>query len=116
MDSLHHLSLAVHGLPPRIARSMHLALTYGSFRIGPKSWENDLTVCPVAAAAKVAGVWRDRAPMADGPEWGTPEEPGFEVEEFAACFDICCEDEGLDAAVHRVRGELELRLAARPAA
>lgn len=116
MHSLDELSLAVHGLPFRVAQAMHTAFAYGSFRLGPKSYENDLTVCPIAAAAKVAGVWRGGAPTEDGPEWGTPDEPCFEVEEFAAWFDLCCEDEGLDAALQRVRGELLLRLRSRAAA
>lgn len=116
MDSLAQLSLAVYGLPTRIATSMHVALAHGSFPIAPRSYENDLTVCPIVAAAKVAGVWQDRAPTPAGWEWGTAEAAAPEVEEFAAWFDICCEDEGVEVALDRVRGELELRLRARAAA
>ena len=116
MDSMGQLSLAVHGLPLRVARAMHIALTYQHCRIAPRSWENDLTVCPVVAAAKAEGIWENGGPTRNGPEWGTPDAPCLEVEEFAAWFDICCEDEGLDAALDRVRWELLLRLRVRAAA
>ena len=116
MDSMEMLSLAVHGLPLRVARAMHIALTYQHYRIAPRSWENDLAVCPVVAAAKAEGIWENGAPNENGLEWGTAEQPTLEVEEFAAWFDICCKDEDLDAALDRVRGELLLRLRARAAA
>jgi hypothetical protein len=40
------------------------------------------------------------------PAWGTPEEPSPEVEEFAAGFYICAEEQGLDHALTVVASAL----------
>ena len=60
-------------------------------------------VCPVTAGAILAGVWADGRPKRGNPEWGTEEEPSVEVEDFAACFDLCAQDLGTDEALAIVR-------------
>jgi hypothetical protein len=57
----------------------------------------------------MAGAWVDGG-IHGRPEWGTPEEPGPAVEEFAAWFDLCCGEHGLDQALEIVESELALGL------
>lgn len=101
------LSLATRALPACVARPMRVALDTGGFRFGPKSYENDLTVCPITAAAKLAGVWSQGAIIDGHPDWGTPDGPSEAVEDFAAYFDLCCEGFGLDAALETAREALD---------
>jgi hypothetical protein len=82
---------------------MKIALDSGRFRIGAMSYETELAVCPIAAAAKTAGVWVEGSPRAGGPTWGTEGGPSHEVEDFVAWFDIVAEHTGLDVALADVR-------------
>lgn len=75
----------------------------GDYNIGAGTWQSELAVCPLAAGALWAGVWEDGAITDGAPDWGTPDGPSAEVEEFAAWFDICADDDGLDVAVEVVR-------------
>ena len=50
--------------------------------------------CPVAAAATLAGVWRDGG-IEGRPRWGDDEEPASAVEDFAAYFDLCADELGI---------------------
>lgn len=99
MNELRALAKATSRLAAPIRLYLALALNSDCFRLGPKSYESDLTVCPIAAAAKLAGVWENQAIATGHPEWGTPEAPSAEVEDFAAWFDICCEEHGLTIAL-----------------
>lgn len=53
-----------------------------------------------------AGERPRRGAMPRRPAWGTPEEPSPEVEEFAAGFYICAEEQGLDHALTVVASAL----------
>ena len=59
-------------------------------------------VCPIVAAAKMAGVWGQHGLRADHPTWGRIEGPSPAVEEFAACFNLCAEEVGTSAALEVV--------------
>src|SRR4051794_18242289 len=104
------LSTATFLLPPEVAFYVLLAIESGRFRFGAWSYERDLAVCPIVAGAKLAGVWHEGAIAPGKPEWGSPDAPSASVEEFAACFDICAEDEGLNEALATVRLALHTRL------
>ena len=67
-------------------------------------------VCPVAAGAMLAGVWGDGRPKVGNPEWGTPDEPSDEVEDFAAYFDLCADALGVEGALEIVLDSLESAL------
>jgi len=99
VNSERHLIAAVRALPADIAAPLRVALEQGEFRIGAFSYETELAVCPIAAAAKVAGVWHGGCPQLSGPPWGTEDCPSPEVEEFAAWFDICAEERSLEQAI-----------------
>lgn len=112
MHERENLLLAIHHLPRDIRRWLAVALISSRQRIGAFSYANDLAVCPIVAAAKAAGVWNGDHVAPGNPVWGTPDGPSSEVEEFAAWFDLCCEDNGLTATVETVRGALEIPVTA----
>ena len=109
MSNERHLRLATRALPVAIAEPMRVALEQGELRIGAFSYETELAVCPIAAAAQVAGVWHGGCPQLAGPPWGTEERPSPAVEEFAAWFDICAEEGGLEHAIAIVSTVLRRR-------
>lgn len=95
------LRAAVGLLPGDLRVWMSRALESGWFSITAGSYENGGpggTVCPIAAAAKLAGAWVDGG-IKGHDRWGTSEGPSPEVEDFAAYFDLCAEEVGLDRAI-----------------
>lgn len=101
------LRMATRHLPGDLRSWMHRALGSGWFDItSGEYYSGGGTRCPVGAAASMAGVWIDGG-IVGKPEWGTPEEPGPEVEDFAAYFDLVSEDIGLDEALAIVTKELD---------
>lgn len=106
MDTATDLGTAVEALPVCIQSPMRAALASRAYRIGAFSFETELAVCPITAAALHAGCWSDGRPAAGGPEWGTADWPSDEVQEFAACFDLCAEAQGLAAAISTVEEAL----------
>ncbi|MBA2765239.1 MAG: hypothetical protein H0U42_11220 [Thermoleophilaceae bacterium] len=108
MDERIELGFAVGGLPRSVARWMDIALRSGWFNFGYGSYEGDRgTRCPIAAAASLAGVWNDGAISVGQGEWGSPDGPSPEVEEFAAWFDLCSAEDGLDTAIAVVKRTLD---------
>lgn len=116
MDEHGNLLRAIEHLPEDIRGWLRAALANGRYRIGAFSYANDLAVCPIVAAAREAGVWDSDHITPGNPDWGTPDGPSPEVEEFAAWFDLCCEDNGVTATVETIREALEISLTARVAA
>lgn len=104
-----HLAAATCALPETIAASMLIALKRSELRIGAFAYETELLVCPLAVAARTAGVWHDGWPAFGGPLWGGEDGPTAAMEEFAAWFDICAQERGLDEAVAIVRAALAAR-------
>lgn len=47
----------------------------------------------------MAAFWSGGAIAGGHPSWGTPEAPSAAVEDFAAYFDLCSAEEGLDRAI-----------------
>ncbi|MDQ3690831.1 MAG: hypothetical protein M3406_12525 [Chloroflexota bacterium] len=116
MDEHGNLLLAIDHLPEDIPGWLRVALADGRYRIDAFSYANDLTVCPIVAAAHEAGVWDSDRIAPGNAAWGTPDGPSPEVEEFASWFDLCCEDNGVTATVETVREALGTPLTARVAA
>lgn len=116
METRENLTLAIHGLPGDVRHWLGVALTSGRHRIGAASYDSHLTVCPIVAAAKEAGVWNGGGVTPGNPNWGTADGPSPEVEEFAAWFDLCSADKGLAATIETVREALDPPLAASVAA
>lgn len=89
-------------LPPDVAVWMSRAVRSGWFTLTAGAYERGGpggSACPITAAAKMAGAWADGS-IAEGHEaWGTPEGPSPEVEDFAAYFDLCADEGGLDRAI-----------------
>jgi len=96
-------------LPDPVRRAMRLALRSGWYRIEPGSWESATAVCPLAAAAKVAGVWRDGHAADGGALWGDEHEPAITGFAFAVAFDLYAEEAGTDAAIELLLEELDPR-------
>lgn len=98
---------AAISLPAGVRVWIDRALRSGWFEIGPYAYQgDDGTLCPIAAAGKMAGVWSDGAIAAGNPEWGTPEAPSDPVEDFAAYFDLCVQERGLAEVVELVQDAL----------
>lgn len=110
----HDLRVATSLLPDPIRRAMWLALRSGWYRIEAGFWETDDGLCPLAAAARVAGVWRNGVFAGHGPEWGDEHEPSVEAWDFAISFDVCAWELGTAAAVELVLSELEARMCPAP--
>jgi hypothetical protein len=106
---VHELRRAVLNLDPDVGRWMIRALNSDWFRIGPGAYEHGGpggAVCPIVAAATLAGIWNDGQLLPGNPVWGTPERPANEVEDFAAYFDLCAEYSSTAHAIETVRGAL----------
>ncbi|MGH2965110.1 MAG: hypothetical protein ACRDMH_06990 [Solirubrobacterales bacterium] len=102
------LRLAIFNLPPSVAYWLACAMRSRSFRIGAGSYEDPEsgTVYPVVAAAKLAGAWVSGELTAGHPDWGAPNEPALEIEDFAGYFDLCAEELGIAEAIDIVRRTL----------
>lgn len=106
IDELQRAALNLH---TDISRWVIRALDSDWFRLEPGAYEHSGPggpVCPIVAAATLAGIWRDGQLLPGNPVWGTPEHPANEVEDFAAYFDLCAEAVGTAQAIETVRGAL----------
>lgn len=104
------LRRAALGLDTEVARWVIRALDSDWFRIEPGAYEHGGpggAVCPIVAAATMAGVWRNGQLLPGNPGWGSPERPANEVEDFAAYFDLCAEECGSVNAIETVRRALD---------
>jgi hypothetical protein len=106
MHQREELLLALRHLPDDVRAWMRIAIASGRHRIAPFSYANDLTVCPIAASAREAGIWAGDHIPPGHPAWGTPDGPSLEVEDFAAWFDLCCERHGVASTVSLVHQAL----------
>lgn len=61
--------------PTRFGVWLSVALVSRRHRIGAFSYANDLTVCPIVAAGREAGVWDGDRVAPGNPVWGTPDGP-----------------------------------------
>ena len=95
---------ATTNLPQPIAIWMARAIRSGWFEIGSGSYIDRAggTVCPVVAAATLAGVWRNGQLLPGNDLWGTHSAPSEVVEEFASYFDLVAEDAGTEVALQIV--------------
>jgi hypothetical protein len=95
------LRLSARRLPSDLRLWMRRALESGWFDIGPGDYDGGPggTVCPITAAAKLAGAWEDGAVAPGWDSWGTPDGPSERVEDFAAFFDLCTQDSGVEYAI-----------------
>lgn len=96
------LIAATVGLPLTIRSWMWRAIRSGWFRLEPGEYEGDNAVCPITAAATMAGVWDDGAVRSGSSEWGDSTGPTPAIEEFAAWFDLVAEAHGATAALQIV--------------
>jgi hypothetical protein len=106
VDELRRAALNLH---TEVSLWVIRALDCGWFQIEAGAYEHDGpggAVCPIVAAATLAGIWRDGQLLPGNPAWGTPERPASEVEDFAAYFDLCAEGSGTAQAIESVRGAL----------
>lgn len=109
MMFIDELRRAAQNLDTDVARWVIRALDSDWFRIEPGAYEHGGpggTVCPIVAAATLAGIWTDGQLLPGNQVWGTPERPANEVEDFAAYFDLCAEHSGTGQAIETVRGAL----------
>jgi len=81
---------------------MRRAVASGWFHIEPGVYESNTGVCPLVAAAKMAGVWRDGHAADGGPDWGSDTEPSVPCFVFAVSFDLYSEEAGIDRALEVV--------------
>ena len=102
------LRLSTRRLPGDLRLWMSRALDSGWFDIGPGDYDGgaDGTVCPIAAAAKLAGAWEDGAMAPGWDSWGTPDGPSELVEDFAAYFDLHAAEIGIEPALALVKQAL----------
>ena len=112
------LRAATEGLPPTIRVWLTRALRSGWYAIGPGAYGggDGGRVCPIVAAAKMAGVWGADGLRPDNPFWGTVDHPSPAVEEFAAYFDLCAEQLGTPAALAVVTESLAAQATQRASA
>jgi hypothetical protein len=103
MGLLEDLAAAVSNLDDEVKHWMGVALTSGRHKLGATRWETELARCPIAAAAAEAGIWHEQGIDAAHTAWSQGEGPNLAIEEFAACFDLACEDHGLPTALSIVR-------------
>jgi hypothetical protein len=99
MNARGTLRIAVRNLPPVVQYWIGAALRSGRYRIGYLRYETDLTVCPVVAGAKMAGIWNAGGVLPGNEEWGTSEGPAKRVWEFVVAFDACADKHGTGEAV-----------------
>ena len=99
---------ATRSLPSGVARWTSRAVGSGWFHIAPGAYDDDGSgaVCPIVAAAIMAGVWADRGLLPGHAEWGDASGPSESVADFAAYFDLCAEELGTVEALDVVRDEL----------
>lgn len=110
------LRLATLRLPRGPALWVRRALKSGWFVIEPGDYEGSGgEKCPAIAGATMAGVWHDGRLLAGHPEWGSPNSPSPELEDFAAYFDLCAEELGTAAALAVVVEALRPISSRRPA-
>lgn len=93
------LADATIALSDEIASAMLAALESGDYSIGATTFESELAVCPIVAAAKTLGIWINGGVAAGNPVWGTGDEMSSDVEEFAGWFDLCAQEQGLHVAI-----------------
>lgn len=106
MDEREELLLALYRLPADIRTWLRAAIGLRAHRIAPFSYANDLTVCPIVAAAQEAGIWMSEHVAPGHAAWGTPEGPSLEVEDFAAWFDLACERHGVASTIELLQRQL----------
>ena len=97
-------------LHPDVSLWVIRAMDSDWFRIEPGAYDHrgpGGAVCPIVAAATLAGSWNDGQLLQGNPMWGTPERPTNEVEDFAAYFDLCAEELGTAGAIECVRAALD---------
>lgn len=111
MSYVADLGAAARGLPRGISVWMRRALESGWFEIRHGIYDGGPggSKCPIAAAAEMAGIWSNGVISCGNPDWGDPDAPSPEVEDFAAYFDLHAEDVGIDAAVEVVLDALKHR-------
>lgn len=114
------LQRATLDLPSGVGCWVSRALKSGWFRVEPGDYENGGpggAVCPIVAAATMAGLWSNGELLPGNPAWGSPSGPTAEIEDFAAYFDLCAEEfstviairivnETLDSAAHAQCGSV----------
>jgi hypothetical protein len=84
-------------LPSGVAGWVAKALRSGWFRIEPGAYEDgdpEGPVCPIVAAATMAGAWLNGRLLPGNSEWGDSNGPTPAVEDFAAYFDLCAGELG----------------------
>lgn len=103
-----HLQASLGRLDQSVKRWLRRALDSGWYPLGAGSYDGGPggALCPIAAAATMAGIWFDGGVREGNPEWGSPDAPSPAVEDFAAYFDLCSEANGLEYAIALVRNEL----------
>lgn len=107
VDELRRATLTLH---IDVAWWLIHALDSDWFRIEPGAYEHggpEGGVCPIVAAATMAGIWRHGQLLPGNQAWGSSERPSSEVEDFAAYFDLCAEDSGTATAIDTVRRTLD---------
>lgn len=103
------LRRAALNLHADVSRWVLRALDSDWFRIESGAYEHGGAggaVCPIVAAATLAGIWRDGQLLPGNPTWGSPEGPTNEVEDFVAYFDLCAEASSTAEAIETVRRAL----------
>lgn len=109
------LRLAAGRLPRGPARWIRRALTSGWFPIQAGAYQGPgSSMCPAAAGAAMAGLWRGGRLRPGHPEWGSQEGPSGPIEDFAAYFDLCVEEIGSAEAMAVVLEALEENAPVRP--
>lgn len=102
------LARASAGLPRGVRLWVKRAIRSDWFELGSGAYDDGGRRCPIAAGAQLAGVWDAGGVMPGNEKWGTPGGPAPAVEEFAAYFDLCAGDVGLERALAVVRATLEV--------
>lgn len=110
MRSIYECELrkATTSLPATVRTWMERALRSGWYAIGAGAYDggDGGRVCPIVAAAMLAGVWGPDGLRDDSVAWGSRAGPSHRVEEFAAYFDLYAEERGPRAALAIVTDQL----------
>lgn len=93
------LNAATTNLPPTVRIWLERAFRSGWFAIGPDAYDGDGRMCPIVAAATLAGAWGPHGLRLGNPHWGSEAGPTPAVEDFAAYFDLCAEQLGTEGAI-----------------